>query len=112
MFNIVEKYETDYKILDTLNPIGNCLGFFVMNMLGGGNCSKAQVIAESLSKDIKFIFLTEAETKNINESYEPILKNFETFSFLTPCDQKPNEAIKATGHLVLINGPNVKGLSF
>lgn len=80
----------------------------------GGNIMKAQMIAESLTEDAKMIILTEGQTRNVSKIYEPILQHFKEFSMLTPCEQGLNaEGLeKSMGHVILMDGPNVKGLNF
>lgn len=60
VLNYVEKYNTDYAILDKLKAIGNSLGFFGGNMLRSGTLVKAEAIARSMITDIKIFLLTEA----------------------------------------------------
>lgn len=83
-------------------------------MLKGGTILKAQALAESLTEDAKIILLTEGQTKNVWKIYGPILRHFKDFDMLTPCEQVLNveDAKQSAGHVMLMDGPNTKGLNF
>lgn len=114
VFNYVEVHKTDLNTLKILKPLGNSLCFFMANMLGGGATMKAQTIVESLTEDVKMLILTEGQTRNVRKIYDPILRQFKNPNILTPCKQELNaEGVeKAMVHLVLMDGPNIKGLNF
>lgn len=112
VWNYVEKNGTDYETLKKLQPIGNSLCIFMGNMLIGRHFEKAQVIAESLTEDVKILALTEATTEDIDEAFRPILIHFKEISIFSPCNQAMNGPKKAEYHLVLIDGSNVNGLGF
>lgn len=102
--NNIEKYRTNLDMLKELSlGIGNCLGIFMGNMLGGGNIAKAQDIAQSLTADMRILVLTEAQTNDANTTFQPILEHFANTTFFTPCTQSENAPKKAVSHLVLID---------
>lgn len=73
------------------------------NLLQGKHYEKAQVIAKSLTQDVKIVLLTEATNRDVNAVFSPILKLFKTPKLITPHE-------KSAYHLALVDGS--EGLNF
>lgn len=111
LFNYVEESASDHEILKQLEPIGNSLCIFMANMMNGRYFQRAQVIEQSLTKDVKILALSEATSDDVEKQFKPILQHFNEISVLSPCEQTV-DGKKSSYSLVLVDGSSIDDLEF
>lgn len=68
---------------------------------------------QSMTTDVKIVFLTEAKCEDVEITFEPILKFFKEITILTPSQQEANVNKRCSDrHLVLIDGKDANNLNF